>query len=381
MLERYIARNPPRDPVDRLDAEVVVVIPAHREVEYLAAVLASLELQAHPEAHVAVVVNGEAGDEVARHDNEQTAAIAEQFAHVTVLDYHSPECAFEPSKGGVGAARRVGLDWVLAATRDPNVRLANLDADSPVDAGYLAAIRTFAGSAGLTRYAHDLPDGAAGDAIIAYETWLRYVAAGLRAAGSPYAYQNLGSTIVCTADAYVRAAGMPRRAAGEDFHFIQKLHKTSGPLRAVDAMVRPSSRVSARVPFGTGPAVASILRGETDYSVLEAPAAFDALRSLFGVIALLEHDDAALAGLPPLLAEVLESLDVHSVLARLRRNHRGDRFRHAFHEWFDALRTRQFLSRHAAECGRVDAAQCVFEVCGIAVDLAPRERLIALRQR
>jgi len=85
---------------------------------------------------------------------------------------------------------------------------------------------------------------------------------GLETAGSPHAWYAIGSTIVCTKEAYLKSGGYnPRRMAGEDFYLLQQLSKVGFKIEMIqDACVFPSNRESDRVPFGTGKAVSDILK-------------------------------------------------------------------------------------------------------------------------
>lgn len=391
-LEKYRIRNPVEGPPCPA-ATVYVVIPAYREADTIGGVLESLALDGRSLA--VVVVNQEEGDDGANEPNERTAAVAAESERVVVLDRFRPGSGFASGRGGAGAARRVGMDYVVRHAR-PDDLIVSLDADSPVDAGFIdAVLRWREGreerasrppptetTCGLIEFEHELPDDPDHhDAMVSYETWLRYFALALAKAGSPYAHVSLGCRIVCTVDAYVRVAGMPRRSAAEDFYFLQKLVKAYGPLPTIrGALVRPSSRASSRVPFGTGPAVSAILGGTANYDLVEPPAAFYALRELLSRVDDLWLSDAPISDLPATVRELLAALDVKTNLARLRRNHVDERhFRRAFHQWFDALRTNQLVRRIAESEGRIDCALAVEEVTGVARNRTPEERLWELR--
>jgi hypothetical protein len=87
------------------------------------------------------------------------------------------------------------------------------------------------------------------------ELCFRHYVLGLARAGSPYAYHSLGSALGVSLPHYAQARGFPRRAAGEDFYLLDKLARLA-PLRRLRApVIEVSTRVSDRVPFGTGPAL------------------------------------------------------------------------------------------------------------------------------
>ena len=90
---------------------------------------------------------------------------------------------------------------------------------------------------------------------------LRYYKNALAFTGLPYAYHTVGSSFALTAAAYARQGGMNRRKAGEDFYFINKLIKGENFGEIMGAKVVPSSRISDRVPFGTGRALLEAFDG------------------------------------------------------------------------------------------------------------------------
>ena len=61
------------------------------------------------------------------------------------------------------------------------------------------------------------------EGIANYELHLRYYVWALRSIKFPYAFQTVGSSMLCRASSYVRYGGMNRRKAGEDFYFLQKI--------------------------------------------------------------------------------------------------------------------------------------------------------------
>ncbi len=171
-----------------------------------------------------------------------------------------------PPKQGVGLARKIGLDLALTLldyrTSDP--LLICLDADTVVQPDYLPALTghfatTTAGGASISYRHRPASDPAGQSAIDRYELFLRSYVLGLELAGSPYAFHTVGSAMASRASAYVAASGMNRRLAGEDFYFLQQVHKTSGVVPLTGTVVHPSPRSSHRVPFGTGRSVGDML--------------------------------------------------------------------------------------------------------------------------
>ena len=190
-----------------------------------------------------------------------------------LIDRWSPARRMPP-KSGVGLARKIGCDVALAAWHagkvrsrfihwsDADIRLPPncFDVDVPADA------------VALTYPYNHVPCGEAqlDDAHRQYECYLRYHVLGLRHAASPYAYHAIGSIMAVAADAYAAVRGVPpKRTAGEDFYMLNKLAKLGPVFRPRQTPIEIASRHSARVPFGTGPAVAQILEATDGYHVYD----------------------------------------------------------------------------------------------------------------
>ena len=268
-------------------------------------------------------------------------------------------------KEGVGLARKIGLDWALARLHESRAdhcgKLICLDADTRVEANYLATIHDFFQAerrwAAVVDYAHPI-DGPEdeGRAILSYELFLRYQELAWRFAGSPYAYPAIGSTMLCTGDAYAAAGGMNRRQAGEDFYFLQQLAKTGRVERVHGTTVIPSGRASHRVPFGTGRKVGQFAGDEDDAYLTYHADTWKVLRSwLVLVDGNLDATGAALLveaeAITPELAAWLAAQEFAAAWERIR-THCTDptQRRSQFHGWFDAFRTLK-LAHHLRDNG------------------------------
>lgn len=269
------------------------------------------------------------------------------------VDASSPGKELPPGEG-VGLARRIGCDLALERldwSASPPL-LVFLDADTLVDADYLPALmRHFeqarAGGAVLPFIHQPAQTARQQQAALHYELYLRSYVLGLAVASSPYAFHTIGSTIACRADAYVRAGGMNRRTAGEDFYFLQQLAKTTGVAPLSGTIVRPSARISRRTPFGTGPTIARQLEGEKPITFYH-PECFRILGEWLGAAAAADPLEQA-RRISPELASFLEAEGFQGTWERLRLNYRGENLRKAFHVWFDGLRTLRLI--HALSAG------------------------------
>jgi hypothetical protein len=102
----------------------------------------------------------------------------------------------------------------------------------------------------------------------------------------------VGSAIAVKALPYIKAGGMNRRQAGEDFYFIQKLVPGGGYFNLNSTTVYPSPRASSRVPFGTGASIGKLSADRSltllTYNIL----AFKELRTFFGQTDVFFESDA-----------------------------------------------------------------------------------------
>jgi hypothetical protein len=352
--------------------EQIVVIPALAEESSLPATLASLAHNPDRElgrSLILCVINNRGlnvSSPAEIKDNQETIQYLHSLikgwpGHAPVpanlrlayIDASSPGQEMPDKYGGVGTARKLGLDAALRLfdyTRPGKKLLISLDADTLVEDNYLEAIRSFfqpgENAAAVVNYAHQIPAAARERlAIVNYEIFLRYYVLGLRYAGSPYAFPSIGSTMVCTAEAYVAVGGMNRRDAAEDFYFLNKLAK----FRAVGSIgtttVYPSARSSRRVPFGTGRRITRFLEEGEEEWLLYDPCIFIILkRWLQAMEAAPDRETAEImlkAG--QIDARLLAFLELHQFPAawtRIRKNvRRREGLQRHFHCWFDGFKT------------------------------------------
>ncbi|SEM31247.1 hypothetical protein SAMN04489760_11025 [Syntrophus gentianae] len=387
---RYDA-SPPLNPGENSLRGIaqVVVIPALAERRYLFSTLASLACNAPEELErtlVICVVNNRPYPYTSRdslQNNRQTLDIIQELTggkmpsladgdlsvkeacrqilqgglRLAYLDASSPGREMPRKQGGVGLARKLGLDAGLTVMDygSPRAgRLLCLDADSRVEKNYLSAVRRFYEThenlSAVIAYAHPLPeDPQLLAAIVRYEIFLRYYELGLSFAESPYAFHTIGSTMSCTVRGYVAVRGMNRREAGEDFYFLNKLTKLSSMGKISTTRVYPSPRPSQRVPFGTGQRMRDSLNGTSREDIFYNPQVFSILKAwLTGMKRCIEEGGnftlSMAREISPLLSTFLEQNDFPHVWERISRTHRGPekRFAH-FSEWFDAFRTMKLI--------------------------------------
>ena len=119
--------------------------------------------------------------------------------------------------------------------------------------------------------------------IALYELHLRFYFQGLAYAGFPFVFHTVGSAIAVKALPYIKAGGMNRKQAGEDFYFIQKLVPAGGYFSLNTTTVYPSPRASFRVPFGTGASIEKLTKENSSTLLTYNFLAFNELRLFFAM--------------------------------------------------------------------------------------------------
>jgi hypothetical protein len=355
-----------------------VVIPALAERVHLPSTIESLSNSAPTgildDTLVLVVVNNrppESGDAANQielmeqiEDNAQTLKWLEDMSAKGTLplawiDASTPGHELPPW-GGVGLARKIGCDSVLAfllGLKKPialdDIIIFSLDADTIVSSDYLETagreLRRSGCTGGVISFKHQEADSPESQAAIdEYEAFLNYYVACLRWAGSPYAFQTIGSCLCFTASGYVRANGFAaRRQAGEDFYFCMELAKTGAICEIQKTMVFPSARISRRVPFGTGKRMAeAAINGRKPLLAYDFRV-FVCLRELLTAVSTHTNE-----GAPRIFAELtnhktrefLESRGFPEIWGRFQRQYKTrDALLAAFHRWFDGFVTLKYI--------------------------------------
>lgn len=263
---------------------------------------------------------------------------------------------------GVGLARKTGMDEAIRrfnSINRPDGVIVNLDADCTVEKNYFLALnnellKNIDRSACSICFEHPLSGASYPEAIYShialYELHLRYYLQGLAYSGFPYVFHTVGSAIAVRAITYIKAGGMNRRQAGEDFYFIQKLLPLGGYFNLNSTTVYPSPRLSSRVPFGTGASIEKLNAGNSSTLLTYNVLAFNELRTFFGMTGdLFEHASGELAGyfsqLPPGLRSFLDEDEWINKIKEIKFNTSGQQsFKKRFFEWFNMFRIVKYLN-------------------------------------
>lgn len=260
-----------------------------------------------------------------------------------------------PAKQGVGLARKIGCDFALQLIRHNKMTSQWLhcsDADATLPVDYFAIPKTEA-IAVTYDFKHRFlkavkspSEQALEQASFYYEQRLRYYQRGLAYAGSPYAFYTIGSALAFRWEAYCQVRGFPRRAAGEDFYLMNKLAKL-GEVEQLPQRITLKPRLSARVPFGTGPATRALLANapRQDYN----PKNFVALKCWLQQLPkicdrLINTATVDYGELPETTIQALTALKIDALWQHiLQQNINTQQAVHAAHQWFDGFKTLKFI--------------------------------------
>ena len=272
----------------------IIIVPAIAESENLPIFINSLEqndeLELHNTLLLIVVNNSASSTQEVKNDNQSTLAYLKTIKsklNISFIDACSAGKEMDDKNGGVGLARKIGMDLALTKFDYLSINkkiMICTDADCIVDPNYLSEISQEFNhnnyEAAVANFAHDISgNDEETKAIICYEIFLRYYVLGLSFAKSEYAFHTIGSTMLCTPEAYVKVEGMNKRKAAEDFYFLEKLAKIYPIGEIKTTFVHPSKRGSWRVPFGTGKSVDRYLSNSRDEYLLYDPNCFKVLKT------------------------------------------------------------------------------------------------------
>ena len=354
------------DPLINRTFNQAIVIPAYSEFEFLPDTLESIN-QNKPELLnqtlvVVVVNNANNSPQSIKYNNQLTIQKINENNYqftLAVIDAASPGLELPLNHAGVGLARKIGMDLALPHLTSPQSLIFCTDADTQVSPDYLSKVKQIFKSqntsAAVIGFSHlKSQDSAINDAIGQYEKFLKTTAEKIQRAGSPYGYVSMGSTIVCTAEAYCAVGGMPRKKATEDFYFLQELTKYCGVHNIPETLVFPSPRPISRVYLGTGYRMEQIQKG---FDITNLYYSDDAYRYLSKWLQLGGHawenslNDLLkdIKSIHPNLIGFLKIEGIETIWSKIQNNAPSkSHFTEQFHRWFDGLKTIRFLKRFSS---------------------------------
>ncbi len=312
LVEAYLKRQPPNpwnlEWIEKKEISNAIVVPAIAEFENLETLLTSLVnnkpdyffntlvifvINNKPTNSNEVVESNKRSMKLLRSiiqqkdiDNLVIRQVIDSGLNIALIDASSKGKELSEKVSGVGYARKIGLDFALTVF-DYSIKKKKimiwLDADCKVDEDYLCMVVDEFNNKNLFAAAINFSHDVSGtdeltEAVIPYEIFLRYYVLGLKYANSSYAFHTIGSTLTIDHNAYIKAGGMNKKRAAEDFYFLQKVAKNYKINRIISTTVYPSSRHSWRVPFGTGRSITRYLSNSRNEFLLNNPVIFDVLK-------------------------------------------------------------------------------------------------------
>ena len=263
-------------------------------------------------------------------------------------------------QAGAGLARKYGMDEALDRFNKLGVDgvITSLDADTLVAKNYLIEIEnSFKDklTSGVTVYyehpiSGDSETNEIYKSIINYELYLRYYYQALKYIGVPYAYHTIGSAFAVRASVYAKQGGMKPKQAGEDFYFLQKIIPVNGFKELNTTAVYPSSRISHRVIFGTGPAISDISKSVNQEYYVYSLTSFIHLKEFlnswkeFYNISEKSYNELLNGFVQPVVS-FLKEINFYSDLTKISANTTSLlTFKKAFFTKFDAFKIIRFLN-------------------------------------
>ncbi|MEM7077775.1 MAG: hypothetical protein AAF513_04005 [Pseudomonadota bacterium] len=343
------------------DYQHILVIPAYAEPpDFLHQVLASIDREL-----VLTIVVANMPTNAPEAQRAQTQALLDHCREQDNVLAIDRVCKPLPPKQGVGLARKLGSDIATHLIAKGKIRspwIYQTDADARLPSTYFDPLNQTDGA--LVFAHHHVSDNATlRQAARLYETHMAWYWQNLAALGSRYAYPSLGSAMAVHHESYSAVRGFPKRDAGEDFYLLNKIAKVAGVGVDLSRTITVQARMSSRVPFGTGPALAQIcaLLEQDPSGALYRSYHPDAFALLGGALATLR---ALAAGEEPpadRAAELLHELGLAKVLGNILRQYSQPTQRQrALEDWFDGLKTLRFMHlarRHFPDISILDCAR------------------------
>lgn len=376
---------------------IIVVVPAYNEPG-ITKLLDSLANCTEPECKVEVIIVINAPDDATGENienNKKSIINTESWKKINSNIFFRL-FVFEAEHHfiggwGVGLARKTGMDEAVRRFNSidkPDGIILNLDADCTVEKNYFLAVsnellKKDNLAACSIYFEHPLSGNNYPDTIFKYitlyELHLRYYFQGLAYSGFPYVFHTVGSAIAVKALAYIKAGGMNRKQAGEDFYFIQKLVPAGGYFNLNSTTVYPSPRASSRVPFGTGASIGKLSSDRSSTLLTYNMLAFRELRTFFELTdvffkcspeQLNEHFNL----IPQGLRLFLDQKEWIDKMIEVKNNTSGiESFKKRFYVWFNMFRVVKYLNYvhlDFFEKKPVDSsASELLEIRGITLDL------------
>jgi len=258
-----------------------------------------------------------------------------------------------PEKQGVGLARKIGADIALALINSGHIArpwIYTSDADAHLPANYFTVLDSDSGktqsAAAIYPFKHLCDDNPVGQTTRLYEQRMQQYVDGLYSAGSPYAFQTIGSAIAVSAEHYAQVRGFPKRSGGEDFYLLNKLAKTGAINKLQEPEIIIEARQSDRVPFGTGPAIGKLLLEQNPHQakIFYHPQIFVELKTWLDTMAMSQTFPLNELALSASTLKALQAIGAIKAIDAARKVSTSTQsYNKHLHTWFDAFKTLKFI--------------------------------------
>jgi len=342
--------TPPSD-----ELSIIVVIPCRAEPDLNKTIISLLKASVGFTQHIEIIVvindlEGDRSEVIAQNIKSKEWLLSETFeipVYLLQLD------KMPHKKGGVGYARKKGMDEAVSRFNLLGKKhgiICSMDADTIVAENYFSeVVKAFDHQKReclVIHFEHPL-EGLDLDhrlAMVSYELHLRYYIGALRWSGFPHAYQTLGSAIAVSASGYALLGGMPVRQAGEDFYFVHKFSKLDQVFELNTTTVYPSSRVSDRVPFGTGKAIGDLMRHNIEWGITYPIQAFKDLRVFLNYSLQLYDTSPDAIVFPASINAFMAEIDFKAILDEIKANtSTRENFKKRFYQKMDAFMMMKYV--------------------------------------
>jgi len=347
---------------------IIVVVPAYNEPG-IVVLLDSLAHCAAPSCRVEVIIVVNAPDDATGLSIEnnkkciqdiESWKITNNNCFFRLFTFNVEQ--FSVNGWGVGLARKTGMDEAIRRFNSfskPDGVILNLDADCTVADNYFLSVsnellKKKELSACSIYFEHPLTGSNYPESIYRYitlyELHLRYYFQGLAYSVFPYVFHTVGSAIAVKALAYVKAGGMNRKQAGEDFYFIQKLVPLGGYFSLNSTTIYPSPRNSSRVPFGTGASIGKLSSDNSSVLLTYNIRAFSELKAFFELTEIFYKNstdelDENFRLIPPGLQAFLDKTEWIEKMIEVKKNTSGfQSFKKRFFGWFNMFKIVKYLN-------------------------------------
>ncbi len=331
--------------------KIIVTLPVMDELGYIEKCIDCIRQQTYRNFYLIVCVNqpnhwwSEPAKKHVCDNNLKTITYLENISDlpIEVIDRSSPGKGFLSGEKGVGHARNLLFERALNISNDNDLVMC-LDADTVFEPAYFQSVVDVLKPDALAHvnpYYHNLSGKEEADrAVLRYEIYMRLYVLNLWRIESPYAFTPLGSAITMFAKSLNAVGKVAPKPAGEDFYLLQKLRKHGRIVQYNDHFVYPSPRISKRVPFGTGPAVADGIKHKWERYPIYPVEPFDMINETYKLFPVLFEKDV-----PTPMDEFFEKVfGTRKIFKQLRSNCTTvENFIKACHIKIDGLRIMQFV--------------------------------------